>query len=124
MSEDGDKPDADLSGLSRLQDRLVLEQLLDHGDDLSRRRHTLLFFYRVEGDSRPAPQIFDRIISESGKLGFAVANQTDRALVVEGHKLVDPENLEALTSWCEGVAAETGADFDGWECAIEPDRPS
>jgi hypothetical protein len=34
----------DLSGVSRVQDRLVLEQLVAHGDDLARRRHTLLFF--------------------------------------------------------------------------------
>lgn len=124
MSEDDDKPEVDLTGLSRFQDRLVLENLLDHGDDLSKRRHTLLFFYRVKGDSHPAARIFDPIVSEAAKLGFSVAGQTDRSLIVEGYKLVDPENLEALTSWAEGIAAETGADFDGWECAIEPDLPS
>jgi hypothetical protein len=109
----------DLSGLSRFTDRRVLEILTEHGDDLSRRRHTILFFYRRKDDPGSDTALFDPITREAAKLGFSVASLRPDALIVEGHKLVDPENLEALSAWAEGIAEVTGVRFDGWECAID-----
>lgn len=123
-AEDDDKPEMDLNGLSRAQDRKVLEQLIEHGDDLSKRRHTILFFYRKDDDARPEDKLFGPIISAGKELGFTVARRDDESLIIEGYKLVDPENLEALSTWAEGIADASGARFDGWECAVEMEKPN
>jgi hypothetical protein len=124
MSDDDDTPEIDLNGLSRVQDRKVLEQLIEHGDDLTKRRHTILFFYRMDDDTREVEATFDPLIAAGKELGFTVSRQDDEALILEGYKLVDPENLEALSTWAESVAESAGARFDGWECAVEADKPN
>jgi hypothetical protein len=113
------KASPDLSEVSRLGDRRVLEILTGYGDDLSRRRHTLLFFHRHKDDSGTDAAIFDPVLKEASELGFTVAGHHSDALIVEGHKLVDPENLEALSAWAEEVAEAAGVHFDGWECALD-----
>lgn len=109
----------DIEALSRFEDRKVLEILTAFGDDLSRRRHTILFFYRHKTDCGTDPAIFDPIIAEAAALGFTVVSHRSDAVIVEGHKLVDPENLEALSKWAEDIADSANVHFDGWECAMD-----
>lgn len=118
------KPRIDLSSVRRKGDRKILEALLEHGDDLSRRRHTLLFFYRIEGDERTDEEAFGALISAGEKLGLSIYSQRDGALILEGQKLVDPDNVNALTEWAEQQAARAGVEFDGWECAVEEQKPN
>lgn len=123
MSKKSTPPE--LSGLSRSADRKVLEILAEYGDDLSRRRHTILFFYRHKDDAGTDPAVFQTIINDGATLGFRIASHRADALIIEGHKLVDPDNLEALSTWAEEIADAAGVTFDGWECAVDDgDEPS
>jgi hypothetical protein len=119
MGEDKKAP-PDLTGLSRDGDRKVLEQLIAHGDDLSRRRHTLLYFIRDEDDDKPADAAFDEIVARAAALGLSMSSRSDYVLALEGQKFVDPENIEALSTWAQELADEMRVEFDGWECAVDP----
>jgi hypothetical protein len=113
------KKKVDLSGVRREPDRAILEQLLKHGDDLSRPRHTLMFFYRIKNDDRPRGALFDGLIASAASIGLSVGRNDDDGLVLEGEMFVDPARLNDLIGWAEREAAIAGVEFDGWECAID-----
>lgn len=108
-----------LDEVSRPEDRRILEIPSSFGDDLSRRRHTILFCHRLKADRGTDPAIFAPVAAEAAALGFTIASHRSDALIVEGHKRLDPENLEALSTRTEEIAETAGVRFDGWECAVD-----
>ena len=103
----------------RHSDLLVMGQLIEHGADLHRPRHTLyyLYFPDAEGSAAAADSIRE--------LGFRVrVNEPDEqipqwSLICEHDALVlDPDTVRANSDRFEAIAAANNGDYDGWQAAV------
>jgi hypothetical protein len=102
----------------RPADRALLEQLVKHGDSLETPRHTLVFFYRQTGDTRSAELVFNPMALRLQAFGWEVTDLRADALIAETHRPADADSVNAMAETMEELAAEFGAVFDGWECAL------
>ncbi len=99
-------------------DRVMLDRIVELGDDLRQPRHTLLYFYRLEDGSRTSLEIVAAAASEKS---LTVTRENQDVVIMEGHLHVDPAAVKALVDWALDLASRANAEFDGWECAvIEP----
>jgi hypothetical protein len=103
--------------VERIGDRTVLEELLKRGDDPTRPRHTIVFFYRHDDDERSAELAFNPLAVRLQTLGWSV-NLADDAVIAEANRTVDPDALNAMSEVMEELAREFGVRYDGWECAL------
>lgn len=101
-------------------DRLLLDQLLAHGADLTQPRHVLHFLYFPgEVGARAAAREIER-------LTYAVTvtapgdDIPDWSVCAEGERLVDATTVATTRAWFEQVAGDTGGSYDGWEAATQP----
>lgn len=103
----------------RHDDLLVMGQLIEHGADLTRPRHTLYYLYFGDGDGAA------RAAESARDEGFAVELRqpghgiTDWAVVCEKPDLVlDPDTVRANSDLFEQLAGSHGGTYDGWEAAV------
>lgn len=120
---------AGFSDKLRETDLKVLEQLASLGDDLSEDRHTLLYFYQKDGDTRLPQVAFGPLIDAiAGKNLKTTIRDRDgdhpALLIVEGDMSVDPDSVMSLGDWARQWADSCGIEYDGWECAVITDKPS
>jgi hypothetical protein len=102
-------PQAKEQGMSG-EDSEVREQLLSHGDDGKIPRDTLFYFYN--GDlSR-----LERLAKANGFESRAA--RTNPGLILEKTLAVDELSFAPVAVMMARWAVETGAEYDGWECAV------
>lgn len=100
--------------LLREIDQVLLDRIVEMGDDLSEPRHTLLFFYQPK-EGRAS---FDIVASAAPEMSLTVSRQDDEGVTMEGILRVDPASVGIFVSWAVDVASQANAVFDGWECAV------
>lgn len=92
------------------EDNEVREQLSAHGDDGKTPRGTTFYFY--DGD-------LGRLKRLAKTNGFEVRPaETSPGLVLEKTLAVDELSFAPVAAMMARWAAETGAEYDGWECAV------
>jgi hypothetical protein len=92
------------------EDSEVREQLLAHGDDGKTPRGTCFYFYN--GDLGE----LERLARANG---FEVrAADASPGLILEKTLAVDELRFAPVAAMMARWAAETGAEYDGWECAV------
>jgi hypothetical protein len=92
------------------EDNKVREQLSAHGDGGRAPRDTSFYFYN--GD-------LGRLKGLARANGFKVrAAETSPGLVLEKTLAVDELSFAPVAAMMARWAAETGAEYDGWECAV------
>ncbi|HYD87893.1 MAG TPA: ribonuclease E inhibitor RraB [Vitreimonas sp.] len=111
---------SDLDKVSRPADRAILEQLNQHGDDLSSVRHTLVFFLRAEDDERDGELVFNPLAERLVAAGWSIYTLHGDGVSGEAQRRVDPVGINRISEEMEALAAEFGVVYDGWECAIVP----
>jgi hypothetical protein len=92
-------------------DAAIRETLRKHGDDGTAPRHTLFYFYHG-----------DQVALRQAALakGYAVKpTVAENGSVLETDMPVDAASFEPVRMQMETWAKEFGAEFDGWECAVE-----
>ena len=109
---------SDLDKVSRPADRALLEQLNQHGDDLSAVRHTLVFFCRADGDQRDGERVFSPLAERLIAAGWSIYTLHADGVSGEAQKRVDPVSINQISADMEALASEFGVEYDGWECAI------
>ena len=100
-------------------DLLVMGQLLEHGADLTKPRHTLYYLYFPSEDGALGA-------AQAAKdLGFRVRvaepdNEIpDWSVVCEHDSLVlDPDTVRSNTDHFDAIAADNDGEYDGWEAAV------
>ena len=100
-------------------DRLALRQLAGRGADLSKPRHVIHFLYfATEADARAAAEaIADTWTTHVEAPTEAIAQWCVKA---DGTRTLGPDTIAAFRTWFEGIAAEHGGEYDGWEAAWKP----
>jgi hypothetical protein len=101
-------------------DSLALRQLSGRGADLAQPRHVIHFLYfPAEERARAAA---DAIAEASWTAAVEPPSETiaEWCVRADGHRTVGPDTVAAFRSWFEGVAAEHGGEYDGWEAAAKP----
>lgn len=96
-------------------DQILLDRIVEMGDDLSQPRHTLLFFYQPKDGSRAS---FGAVAAAASEKALSVTRQDEEAVIMEGHLHVDAASMKALVDWATDLANQANAVFDGWECAV------
>jgi hypothetical protein len=92
------------------QDREVRRQLSTHGDDGKAPRSTDFYFYN--GD-------LGRLERLAESNGFEVrATNAGSGLILEKTLAGDELSFTRIAAMMELWALETGAEYDGWECAV------
>ena len=109
---------SDLDKVGRAADRAILEQLLQHGDDLSAERHTLVFFCRADGDERHGELVFNPLAERLIAGGWSIYTLHADGVSGEAQRRVDPASINQISEDMEALAEEFGVDYDGWECAV------
>ncbi|MEE2566532.1 ribonuclease E inhibitor RraB [Hyphobacterium marinum] len=109
-------------------DRKVLEQLTSLGDTLEDPRHTLLYFYQTDGDTRTPQDAFGSLVQaiDMDNLETTIRDRDGdhpAVLIIEGTMRVDPAAVQALNDWARQWAETCGVEYDGWECAVITDTP-
>jgi hypothetical protein len=93
-----------------VEDGKVRDQLSTRGDDGKTPRS--VFFYFYNGD-------LNRLRALAKANGFEVrAANTSPGLVLEKTLAVDEPSFAPVAAMMARWAAETGAEYDGWECAV------
>ena len=100
-------------------DRLALRQLAGRGADLAKPRHVIHFLYfATEADARAAAEaIADTWNTKVEAPTEVIAQWCVRA---DGTRTLGPDTVAAFRTWFEGIAAEHGGEYDGWEAAARP----
>lgn len=98
-------------------DGQVIEQLRQHGSDLSKLHEIDFFFYF------PEQMAADRVAGKLTMIGFsAEASLSTKGdiWVVQAKKAMVPvlADLEELTVRFKKIAADENGDYDGWGCPI------
>jgi hypothetical protein len=103
------------------KDLLLLGQIMQSGTDLTRPRHVVYFSYA------PDPATQQAMAAEAGARGFDVTADEplpdypdDWPVRCETVVTLRPEVVRDNTDWFEALAARHGAEFDGWEAALDP----
>jgi Regulator of ribonuclease activity B len=100
-------------------DRLVLDQLRQAGADLSQPREVLHYLYA------PTREDADALAAAVRAEGYEVEVRDSATggprpwlVLATAHRVVAEETAEAATSRFSELAAEHGAEYDGWEAAV------
>lgn len=99
-------------------DQVLIDRIVEMGDDLSQPRHTLLFFYQPKSGRAS----FEAIASAAPTQFLTVSRLDGEALILEGQLKVDAASIKLLVDWALDRAEEGSATFDGWECAVVTPR--
>jgi len=101
-------------------DSLALRQLAGRGADLAQPRHVIHFVYFPTEEAARAAA--DAIAGASWTAAVEPPSETiaEWCVRADGHRTVGPETVAAFRSWFEGIAAEHGGEYDGWEAAAKP----
>lgn len=106
-----------------IQDRHVVENLMEHGDSLKRPRRVDHWIYFEVAAKRDA---FVREATEAGfKLDSAHEDATsDRKYCAQLHRLdaVELEEIHDVVMNLMELAEEHDGDYDGWETSVEKDK--
>jgi hypothetical protein len=109
---------ADLDTVRRPVDRAILEQLIQHGDNLTAQRHTLVFFCRRDGDERDGELVFNPMAERLIAAGWSIYTLHGDGVSGESQRHVHPSGINEISDDMEALAEEFGVDYDGWECAV------
>ena len=101
----------------RQVDQVLLDRIVEMGDDLIEPRHTLLFFYPPKDRGRAS---FGAVAAAAAEKSLSVTRHDEEGVIMEGHLHVDPMAIKALVEWAMNLASEANVEFDGWECAVIP----
>ena len=97
---------------------MILDQLRSHGADLTQPREVLHYSYFAD---RVAADAAANAIRASGYRvtidGSASGDGTWLALAT-AEVVVDDSTVDSTRARFEGIAAEHGGDYDGWEAAV------
>jgi hypothetical protein len=96
-------------------DQLLIDRIVEMGDDLSQPRHTLLFFYQPKDGTQA---VFSIVAAAAAEQSLSVTRQDEEALIMEGHLHIDPTSIKTLVDWAIDLAGQANVEFDGWECAL------
>jgi hypothetical protein len=100
-------------------DRLILEQLREHGGDLSRPRHGIQYLYfPTEVAARGAAETL-RATGYDVDLRPPREGITQWAAIAEAHVVVDEAWLDEMRPRLEAIAAANDGEYDGWEAAAD-----
>jgi hypothetical protein len=92
-------------------DAAIRAALAQHGDDGSKPRHTLFYFY--DGDQ-------DGLREAASAKGFSVTPvKSGSGSVLEATISVDEASFEPINQQMSAWAEQFGAEYDGWETAVE-----
>lgn len=88
----------------------VRDQLLAHGDDGKKPRHTLFYFY--DGD-------LDALGELARGAGFEISHMVEnRGLILEKTLPVDEASFAPVAAMMDAWSLASGAEYDGWECEL------
>jgi Regulator of ribonuclease activity B len=97
-------------------DRAVLEQLAEHGADLTKPTEFVHFLYFDDEKSTRAA------VDQLGETGYGGgARQTedgDFVIQAERNEVPSMENVRRMREFMETIAAQFGGEYDGWEAAV------
>jgi Regulator of ribonuclease activity B len=101
-------------------DSLALRQLAGRGADLAKPRHVIHYLYFASEEAARAAA--DAITEGSWRATVEPPTETIAQWCVQadGDRTVGPETVPAFRSWFDGIAAEHGGEYDGWEAAAKP----
>ena len=100
-------------------DRLVLEQLLAMGADLSNARHVVHYFYFPNDSARDAAEDQLRLKGYQTRHGVEVPEPNSKSLIAERHGLVNDRKIEEERVILTEIAEAANGDYDGWEAQLD-----
>lgn len=102
------------------EDRLVLEQLQQHGADLSQSREVNHYLYVPTREAADALAAI--VLNEGHEASVRESAGGDESkpwlVVATSHTVVDPEGVAAARRVFTELASEYGGEYDGWEAAV------
>ena len=103
----------------KYKDLMVMNQLVEHGADLTQPREVI--FYSYAASERVARQMAADATTE----GFDAdvreplpQHSGQWSVVCTKHAVVDPMFVRGAVEYFEGLAERHGAEYDGWEAAV------
>jgi hypothetical protein len=103
----------------KYKDLMVMNQLVEHGADLTQPREVIFYSYA------PSQDVAKRMASEAEGEGFdseirepLPQHPAQWSVVCRKHALVDPMFVRGTVEFFEALAARHGAEYDGWEAAV------
>lgn len=109
-----------------IQNRRLMEQLVEHGDQIETPRPVTHWLYFATTDGR------DEFVEEAAKEGFSLvpdsfsvdeANEHPYGVSVQRDDAVDWESANDTTLVLLRLAEQSGGSYDGWETALVTDDP-
>jgi regulator of RNase E activity RraB len=100
-------------------DRLVLEQLLKRGANLSKVRHVVHYFYFSEEPDRLRAEIQLQGAGYKTRFGVDVPNDQPYCLIAERTGLVNDELIRDERERLTQIAEEANGEYDGWEAQLD-----
>ncbi len=93
----------------------VRAMLKAQGDDGSATRHVRHYAYPKDND----PPVRAELVAQLRARGFEVSDsEVENGLIMEHHRPVAGEEFDRLTAELRDWFADSGGDYDGWECAM------
>ena len=103
----------------KYKDLMVMNQLIEHGADLTQPREVIFYSYA------PTQEVAARMASEAGGEGFDAEvreplpeHSGQWSVVCKKHAVVDPIFVRGAVDFFEGLATRSRAEYDGWEAAV------
>lgn len=100
-------------------DRLVLEQLVAMGADLSNSRHVVHYFYFPNDVARDAAESQLRLKGYRTRHGVQAPAPNPKSLIAERHGLVDGKTIEEERFIFTAIAEAGNGEYDGWEAQLD-----
>ena len=100
-------------------DRLVLEQLVAMGADLSKPRHVVHYFYFPNHQARDTAEGELRLKGYRTRHGVAAPEPNWKSLIAERHGLVDEQKVEEERVVLTEIAEAGDGEYDGWEAQLD-----
>jgi len=100
-------------------DRLVLEQLVAMGADLSKSRHVVHYFYFPNDQARDAAEGQLRLKGYQTRHGVASPEPNLKSLIAERHGIVNDREIDEERAVLTGIAEAGDGDYDGWEAQLD-----
>jgi regulator of RNase E activity RraB len=99
-------------------DRLILDQLRNHGADLTQPREVLHYSYFADRAAADAAAGAMRDAGYRVTVEESASGDGTWLALATAELIVDESTVDSTRARFEGIAAEHGGDYDGWEAAV------
>jgi hypothetical protein len=100
-------------------DKLVLQQMVDRGADLTKERHVIHYIYFPDDVSRAAAEHSFQQANYQTRHGRDYGDARPKSLIAERTGLVNTEIVAKERALITSIAEANDGDYDGWEAALD-----